>query len=239
MAIINAFADTRNAFRECIGYSEPLTFDEWAKIPRHLKSAFLYVQFYNQITLAWDKANTLKFIEDEDGVSTICQYLEKNVPIIESQPKRFTPAYIYKVAYNCLYCICHDRLCDKERLSNETSSIVITDGKELCLFDSLSDGRGSAEDQLNLAELESEFWSVIENIGMPAEKVMRYLSSGNLSDLKKLSKNSKRYNEDPLRDVQVSIDQMESILEELRNMFLDMPADSECGKIMKDFENVG
>lgn len=238
MARIGAFYDTRKLYIELTGYTDTLSFEEWMNNPDDLKAALLFVQFYNQIVLAWDKANTLDFIESEEGVTTMLQYLQKNVSIIKNAPARFTPAYIYKVAYNCLYCICHDRKCDKDRLNNETSSVVCYDGKELSLFDTMSDPKGDAAQSSEAAEFEKEFWRVIEDAGMPAEKVMRYLLSNNSADLKALNCRCKRYKEDPLRDIEVSIESVDSILEALREKFLDMPADSECGKYIAKLQSI-
>ena len=230
MARIGAFYDTRKLYIDATGYDKTLSFEEWVENPDDLKAALLFVQFYNQIVLAWDKANTLDFIESEEGVTTILQYLQKNVEVIKNNPSRFTPAYIYKVAYNCLYCICHDRKCDKDRMSYETSSIVCYDGKELSLFDTMSDPKGDVIQSSESSEFEKEFWSVIEDAGMSAEKVMRYLLTNNEADLKALNCRCKRYKDDPLRDIEVSIESVDEIIEKLREKFLDMPADSECGK---------
>ena len=239
MATVNAFHDTKVCFRDYIQYEEPLSFEDWAKLPTQKKIAALYVQFYNQITLAWDKANSLKFANEEDGVSTVCQYLEKNVSRIESDPKRFDAKYIYRVAYNCLYCICgHDRKCDKDRIEFETSGIVMYDGKELDILDMTPDKRGSAEDQIVLSQFEHEFWSIIEDTGLSAEKVLRYLTTKDQNDLKKLTKRNKRYNDDPLRDVEVSLEEMENIIKILRAKFLSLPASSECGRYISKFQNL-
>lgn len=271
MAKVAAFYDTRKLLIESTGYTSPLTFEEWKAQPDSLKAGLLFIQFFNEITLAWDKANTLDFIEAEDGVSTVCQYLEKQVKqvtyffkdnpskkapaefrksnpdkcvvvtrrIIEEHPDKFSPAYIYTVAYNCLYCICHDRKCDKDRLENETFGIVkSSDGTELDIFDFTADNSGSAEDVSDRSSFETEFWSVIENAGLPAEKVMRYLLTKNEEDLKALTSRSKRYKDDPLRDIEVSLDKVDSIIAKLREMFMELPYDSFCGSYISQFASI-
>lgn len=257
------FYETRKLFIETTGYTQPLTFKDWKDSPDSLKAALLFVQFFNEITLAWDKANSIDFGEDVDGVSTVMQYLQKQVSridyyqkddptkkantefrktnpdgfievekrIIEEDPEKFSGGYIYRVAYNCLYCICgHDRKCDKERMANETSSIVMYDGKELCLFDTVSDERGSASDVSESRSFEDQFWSIIEDVGLSAEKVMRYLLSNDPADLKALSKRSKQYELDPLRDIEVSIDAVSDIIERIKEKLLELPANSPCGQ---------
>lgn len=263
MSSFAAFHDTRVLFIESLGYTTPLSFNDWKAQPDDLKAAFLFVQFYNEITLAWDKADSLDFGDDTEGVSTVFQYLQKQVTTtqyfqkddtskkataeyrrlhpegfiaveerkIEEDPTRFSPGYIYRVAYNCLYCICgHDRKCDKDRMNNETSAVVMHDGEELNVFDTFIDKKNCVESVLESNSLEKEFWSVIENTGVPAEKVMRYLLSNDAGDLKALNPRNKRYKSDPLRDVEVSMEAVEGIVQQLREKFLDMPHDSYCGQ---------
>lgn len=271
MSTFGAFYDTRKLFIELTGYKAPLTFEDWKAQPDSLKAAILFVQFYNEILLAWDKADSLDFGNDSEGVSTVLQYLEKQVKTIqyfeknnpnkkasaefrrqhpddciaieqrkiEEDPSRFSPGYIYRVAYNCLYCICgHDRKCDKDRIGNETSSIVMYDGEELDIFDTFVDKHNCIESVYANSSLENEFWSVIEDTGLSAEKVMRYLLSQDVADLKALNSRNKRYKDDPLRDVEVSMENVEAIIKQLREKFLAMPHDSFCGQYISRMSNI-
>lgn len=101
----NAFAETKSMFVMGTEYKKPMSYDDWMKTSDDLKAAVLFVQFYNQITLAWFKVCN-EFCDDSDGVETILQYLCKNVEIIKNNPDRFNASYIYTVAYNCLASIC-------------------------------------------------------------------------------------------------------------------------------------
>lgn len=205
----NAFKETKNLFIDYTNYSRPLSYAEWLSVPDDNKAAILYVQFYEQITLAWFKTKSF-FVLEEDGVSTMLQYLVKNVPIIKENPKRFTPAYIYKVAYNCLYCISHDIKRDIARWENETSNIVTSgDGDELDLFDTVVIGDGFDESMTR-----GDFWAIIEMMGPETEKVINHLLNGESLDA--VNKLAKSYKDDPLRDVSVTLDQMEVIMEQLR-----------------------
>lgn len=204
----NAFNETRNLFITGTGYTRPLSYEEWIMIPSEHKAAVLFVQFYDQITLAWYKTKSF-FVLEEDGVSTMLQYLVKNVPLIESDPKRFKPAYIYKVAYNCLYCISHDIKRDIERYENEVSNIVMSGEDQLDLFDTVV-GKSDIYDEI----LKQEFWAVIENMGLKTQKVINHLLNG--ESLDKVSKRSKTYETDPLRDIAVSVDEMEAIIADLK-----------------------
>ena len=263
MSRFAAFYETRNLFISTIGYKEPLSYEEWTKKPDDLKAAFLFVQFFNEILLAWDKADSLDFGDDSEGVSTILQYLEKQVStmkyfrkddptkkataefrrqhpdeyiakeqrMLEDDPKRFTPQYIYRVAYNCLYCICgHDRQRDKDIINNEVSLIVESDGEELNLLDIYADSTTSTDFVSEESEFNNEFWAIVEGAGMSAEKVMRYLLSGDKSDLRALTHRSKHYKDDPLRDVEVSIEDVDRIIEDLKSRFLELSANSYCGQ---------
>lgn len=216
MANISAFYETKNTFSQYTLYDHPLTFAEWDARPREQKSALLFVQFYNSIVAAWDSANSYNFIAGEDGVSIVCQYLEKNVAKIEENPARFTASYIYRVAYNCMYCICHDLKSVKDRWDNETSAIVIADGSEIDLLEAAPSGEGSAEDVFILDEFREKFWQIVNETGIEAQKVTDYLLSGDPAALKKVRKNNPAYAVDPLRDVEVSLDKVEEILEQLR-----------------------
>ena len=98
------FKEARERYESAIGKKAPITFDEWFSLPDSHKAAALYINFYNQITLAWTKAKA-DFTDDEDGLSIVMQYLMKNVPIIESNPNKYSETYIYRVAYNCMGCL--------------------------------------------------------------------------------------------------------------------------------------
>lgn len=263
MSELKAFYDAKAQFINSLEYTKLLSFEEWKEKPDDLKAAFLFVQFFNEIIFAWDKADSIDFGDDAEGVSTVLQYLGKQVKdiqyfrkddpkkkasaefrrnnpdgyfekerrIIEENPSKFSSKYIYRVAYNCLYCICgHDRKCDKDIINNETSAIVMHNGEELNLFDSYVDNNSKVESIVSNNAFKKEFWDIIESEGASAEKVMRYLLSNNRSDLRALSASDKRYKDDPLRDVKVSIDDVQGIVEKLKEKFLSMSANSYCGQ---------
>ena len=179
------FYETRSMFMDLLGYEEPLSYDEWLEVSSDYKAAVLYVQFFEQITLAWYKCRSFYAVE-EDGVSTVLQYLNKNVPILEKEPKRFTPGYIYKVAYNCMYCICHDIQRDKLRWENECSNIVDTSVVpgmseiEVNLFDTIvaenyEDDFIPQEERMRDLYRRDQFWALIEDMGKDAKYVVAKL----------------------------------------------------------------
>lgn len=229
MANVAALYETRNFYRNSLQIFQPLTFKDWNELDRSLKAIGLFLNFFDQIVLAWEKANTIDFINCEDGVEIVNQYLEKNVPIIENNPKRFTPNYIYTVCFNCMYCICHDRKCDKDRLENETSRYISKDGTEIDLLDFVDD-RSDNYTESEESNFEKEFWALIEDEGVEAEKVMRYLLTNNEADLKKITKRNRNYGKDPLRDVEVSVDKVDEIVTRLREKLSSVSANSYLGQ---------
>ena len=168
---LSAFFATRQNFREGLSShisQDKLSYEEWAAVPDSHKSAALYVTFFDQITLAWNKVKSF-YTEEEDGVSCMMQYLEKNVPIIKENPSRYSPKYIYRVAYNCLYCICHDIKRDRLRWEMETSNIVCYDGEELDLFDTITD---TTIEKAIKTSIRDNFWELVESLDDDSMKLV-------------------------------------------------------------------
>ena len=183
------FYETRSLFTNYLGYSKPLSYDEWNTLPSEDKAAALFVQFFDEITYAWYKQDTfLRYSTDEDGVSTVLQYLQKNVPILEGNPKKFTAAYIYRVAYNCLYCICHDIKSAKERVEKEMSNIVEGPDGPMNLFDFFE---AVCEDTNMSDEERVDFWDIVGDdsttLKVVAELLGECKKSNRISDEKRAS----------------------------------------------------
>lgn len=177
--MMNTFYETKNLFKNYIQYNKPLSYVEWLALNDDHKAAALFVQFFNEILLAWNKAKSYDG-DDEEAVETVLQYLIKNVEIIKKNPSRYKANYIYRVAYNCLYCICHDRKCDKERREYEIYAIQCdSDGQEYNLLDTFVCNSGSIEDALN----KQLFWSIIEDLDVDSRALVeKILKSGKLPE---------------------------------------------------------
>lgn len=135
MTTKNEFAIARELFASYVKYVNPLSYDEWLSVADDCKAAVLYCQFYDQITLAWYKLKSV-YSNEADGVDEVLQYLQKNVDVIKKNSARFSGAYIYRVAYNCLYCLCRDPNRYKAAYENEISNITCaSDGSMLDMFD--------------------------------------------------------------------------------------------------------
>lgn len=200
----NQFRETRKIYSEFLQYTKPLSYVEWVALPEDNKAAALFVQFFDQIELAWYKAKSI-FTTEEDGVYTVMQYLMKNVQIIKENPNRFTPKYIYKVAYNCLYCICHDPIIERIRWETTVSNIVHTDEGDLDLFDTTVSIHSEVEVQYD----RNQFWKLLESLDPKARKVVNNLMGG--APLGKYSANSVWANDESLKDVQVTRAEAEEI----------------------------
>lgn len=163
MANKSEFYATRELFATHINYNNPLSYDEWLATADDLKAAVLYCQFFDQITLAWFKLKSV-YSSEADGVDEAIQYLQKNVDKIKGDPKRFTAAYIYKIMYNCLYCLCRDPNKHKKIYENECSNIQMSSDGEYDVFDTCADYANSIE--ANALTIDKEhIWKVIESRG--------------------------------------------------------------------------
>ena len=139
-------------------YTRPLSYAEWLVLPFGKKAAVLFVQFFTQITLAWQKVKSF-YTPEEEAVTTMFQYIMKNIPLIEAEEKKFTPQYMYKVAFNCLYCICHDIKRDRDRWELETSNLVATENDEIDLFD-----RVVSDDSLQVEAARCNLWDLVDRL---------------------------------------------------------------------------
>lgn len=160
----SAFKETLRLFKNYTGYTGPMSFDLWSHLQEDYKAAVLFVQFYNQILLAYYKLRTPAAIE-EDCVEEVIQYLIKNVPIIEENPARFSPKYIYRISWNAIYCKSVDpysgQTAQNSWFNNTTSPYIETDEGESCIFDFV---RFNDDDMDDVVRKE-KFWSVVHKVG--------------------------------------------------------------------------
>lgn len=133
----NAFYDTRIYFRECLGIIEDVSYRGWMQLSYDDKLPVLYLQFFDQIILAWNRIKT-EYSDDSECVSYVLQYLMKNVRYIMNDEARYTAEYMYTVAYNCLFSKCRTRKIDHQRNSIEVPEYIQDD---LSWFDICADSR--------------------------------------------------------------------------------------------------
>lgn len=206
---MGVFYETKIHFFNILG--EPSkTYEEWSVLPKESRAAMLYLTFYNEIMTAWNKTKSF-YTPEEDGVSCVLQYLTKNEPLIMQDKNKFSSRYVYRIAFNCLYCICHDIIKDRKRYELETSNIVSSGEDEINLFD---DYCGGVQFDYEREVSKRQLWAVIEVLGPEGAKVVDHLING--GSLKRTAKNSKDYKNDTLRDVAVSVEKMSEIVETLK-----------------------
>lgn len=211
----NQFRETRKLYINYLQYTKPLSYVEWVALPEDHKAAALFVQYFDQIELAWYKAKSF-FTSEEDGVYTVMQYLVKNVDKIKNDPKRFSESYIYKIAYNCLYCICHDPITERIRWETTVSNIVPTAEGDLDLFDTTV----SIHSEVEIQYERNRFWDIINNLDPKARKVVNNILNG--APLGKYSpKSTWAEEEKDLRDVQVSRVEAEAIKQRLAKVLAE------------------
>lgn len=130
----NAFKETYNLFKTFTHYTRPLSYMEWMDLPSDYRTAVLYVQFYDQITLAWYKLKT-DATYDEEVIDEVIKYLMKNTPIIEENPTRFSEKYIYRIMYNAIYCKSIDpwkgQTAKTSKYNNEVSQFARNDSGDM------------------------------------------------------------------------------------------------------------
>ena len=210
-ATFKPFFATKRLFSNYIGYTNPYTFSEWEALPADYHVAALYVQFYPEIYKAWNKSKRDYFKDEHDGVEIIIQYLTKNVSKIMEDPKRFSAAYIYRVAYNCIAALSRN---DSHigpftyRHMHECSNIVTqsTNGttEELDLFDTIPSviDIDIIIDADVIEQHRDSFWKIIDNLNPDSRAVVNSL----------LGKSSKR---------KVTDEKRAEIMAELRDLLKD------------------
>lgn len=207
------FYQTKVSFREFANYERPLTYEEWMEVPDECKAAVLYVQFYDQITLAWYKTKR-SHVDSYEGVSEILLYLNKNVEKIKNDPKRFKPAYIYKVAWNCLSCLCWTDAEYSRRyriFENECSNIVGYGEDQLDLFDTIVEDEESRDKKFdtdgyirNLANA-TAIWDIIEDMGQKAKYVVAKLLGEKSYTPKQLNSVSDEETEEIIEELKIRL----------------------------------
>lgn len=205
---MSQFRTTRNLYLESLSEFEfPLTYEAWLNADDEYKAVLLFVNFFDQIELAWYKTR-FSFVLEEDAVSQVNVYLMKNVPFIEKDEKRFRPSYIYTVAANCLRSLTYiERDINREKL--ETSHEVSVGDDTVDLFDLAP----SEDDSYEVQQAKEAVWNIIANMGPKAEKVVNNLL--NPDDSLKAAR--KKTGMDRLENVSVSQAEFEEILNQLRS----------------------
>ena len=138
------FTKTRNNFKEATNCDYPLSYEEWMALPEDKKVAALFVNFFDTITLAWYKAQA-EYIEENDGISVLMQYLLKNIPVIKGNAKKYNEKYIYTISWNSMASLRRVKAA-QDRFNLTASQYGVNDaGDEFDLFSTLPDGADITE----------------------------------------------------------------------------------------------
>lgn len=213
------FMSTRKLFSNYIGYTQPLSYDQWVSLPDDHKAAALFVQFYDTIYLAYVKCRT-NAASDTDCLEEVLQYIIKNVPIIQDNPRRFNSRYIYRISYNAIYCKSidpyHGQTAETSWYNNTCSPYVATDSGEICMFDFMSHGEDSNFDFLMDESFWSVVYSVVDDMGPDAAFVLNTLCGGNATTSKFFG--SEKH---PNRHKRITARYIERVTEELKRRLIE------------------
>ena len=208
------FVETYNMFMEHLGSPKDVSYDDWMRADAEDKAALLFVHFYEAITQAWYNAVTqynIVYVSSDEGVSTVLQYLMKNVSKIEVDEKRYTHTYIYRVCYNCLSAFCGTQGTARQRCSSEISNEYTDGDVQVNLFDLVP----ATDEDLETIQARAAIENIIRHMGPKAEKVVNHLINPD-DTLHKISQSSSERPIDRLADVSVSKSEYEAIIAELR-----------------------
>ena len=160
-ASTSPFHETKRLFNDYLQIDEPLTYDAWMKLDSCDKAAALYVNFFDTVTLAYWKVAS-PYSPEEDNVSIALQYLQKNVSIIEQNPKRYNEKYIYRIMYNCLNCESLYVVRNINKYNYEVSPNIVDDsGIETCIYDTYEGTNLTTEEEFD----KETFWEIISELG--------------------------------------------------------------------------
>lgn len=183
------FIETKNRFLQAFtNINFPITYETWYAIKDEYKAAALYVNFFDAITMAWVKARA-EFTPAEDGVSIVLQYLEKNVSIIIANPKKFTPAYINTVAYNCMGCLRRVQR-DANYFNMTVSQYANGETSEIDLFEKFLDDSTDVFTEVCTSVANPILWKLIDSLDSDHLDVLEYL----LGNPKLKKRVEKKYN---------------------------------------------
>lgn len=156
--------------------SFPMEYKTWITLPREIKAAALYLNFYQVIQLSvYNTTKNSPHVTDEDVLSVCLQAIVKNVSIIEDHEKRFTSAYMYTVIHNAVISITRT-VKNRAYYTNTVScNLHCTEtGSDLDLMDLANMNNEYSENHL----YESEFWDDIESMDAITLKYVDFILNG-------------------------------------------------------------
>lgn len=185
---MGAFRDTKDFFATLIVQKFPMDHEQWCSIPEDKQAAALFVNFFHEIEMAWNRCRNI-YTDEEDAVHVLITSLMHNTPIIRDNPKRYSEAYIYRVAYNAILGLTRNYKKAKARLDNTICSTVFdcdNEGSDVNGFDTLSDKNAVNDPESEFRAMQSEIWDVIANLDEDQTALVDNILSGTkLTDAQK------------------------------------------------------
>ena len=212
---MSQFRDTRNNYLQYLSdFTFPLTYEAWLNADDEYKAVLLFVNFFDEIELAWYKTR-FSFVVEDDAVSQINVYLMKNIEFIKKDPKRFRPNYIYTVAANCLRSLTYiERDINREKFDVAHELDVGSENGDVV---NLYDLAPHEDDPYEVRIAKEAVWDIVdkmtEELGPKVLKVINRLINPEDS----LRASGSRAQGDSLKDVSVSADEYDSILAAFRS----------------------
>lgn len=187
--VSNQFKQTRDMFASATGMTESISYEEWATLPTDLKAAALFVNFYDQITLAWYKTKG-EHTYEEDGVdeamhicSKLCGLSTKQNDVMKAAcgcaitAATFKPAYMFNAIRNAFSSLNYERKSTRSQYQHPDDEITVqgqyfvgSTGDEEDIFACFSNGETMQE-----GFERKEFWAVIENLDIKAQDAIEKL----------------------------------------------------------------
>lgn len=201
---MNQFKATKTMFMNALPVKFPLAYEDWLSVRDDLKIAALYVNFFDQITLAWKFAKS-EFVSDEDAISVLMQYLIKNVPIIKEDARKYNAKYLYRVAFNSMGSLRRVKR-ESDRYKYTTSNIAVTsNGEEMDLFSTIVGEDSDILDILREARYESEIGTIVDGLDEEAKKYVESVLGG-----KKLGKRIEKKKDCIIAELRIKFKKYES-----------------------------
>ena len=181
------FRQTRNMLVNSLQIDK-LSYDDWSERPNDQKAVLLFVNFYEQIELAWYKVRG-EHTYEEDGVSealNTCSYLcglslkSGKSGVSKINKNSYTPNFIFTAMKNAFNSLNYERKSTRSQYQHPNDEITVcsqysnnSDGDDLDLFQFV----GDRTDTVSVIE-SNNFWSLIEDMDLDTQEVVDRLING-------------------------------------------------------------
>lgn len=176
------FAITRDMLREYLQFTDALSYAEWSEAPDADKAALLFLQFYDQIYLAWGNIKYRNTYEDSavSEAMRMCLYLcglsvgHGKAADVKISAKTYNPGYMYMAMYRAFTSLNCSRGESRSTYQPKNSRIAVyyqyqTIGTTE--VDLLQDVPAYDNPETELDR--QEFWRIVDSQGKDASAIAR------------------------------------------------------------------